>query len=258
MNVRRVAVAIAASACLTLGATACSNDSGTGADPEPKAGTKASASASASGGNSAEAACKAAMTEQVERLATDPNAVEDDAGTPKPCRSLPTDRIKALSATVMEEQAKKSKKDAEDALDGVVEPAVTGPTQLKQGQFYRWPDGLTAAVVKAERVQVGGFKDSEVPFRLHIRFENRGKAPVSLDKFSTIAVGATNGGEAAATGFSGPDNEITGRLAPGVKVTKTEDNVIDEKFGNKLIVTMQRVTNDEVAVEDPESTATIR
>ena len=101
MNVRTACTALAAAACLTLGATACSSSSDSGSKPSPtKAGN--------GGGGSPEAACKAAMTKQVERLATDPAAVEEDAGTPKECRKLPTDRIKALSAKVMKEQTEKA------------------------------------------------------------------------------------------------------------------------------------------------------
>jgi len=114
MNIYARVAAMAAAACLTLGATACGNDDS--GKPNPKANSKAS------GGGSPEAACKAAMTKQVERLASDPAAVEEDAGTPKECRKLPTDRIKALSAKVMKEQTEKAAK-----------PKQLGETQLTVG-----------------------------------------------------------------------------------------------------------------------------
>lgn len=130
--------------------------------------------------------------------------------------------------------------------------------QLKAGQAYRFPDGLQVTVVKAAKVDQSEAEADETPFRLHLKFENKGGQPIKLDDFSTFVEGATTGGEAAIAIFDSSDDaeEITGRVAPGVTTEKTEDLVIDKKYGAKIVVTLQY--GDDGADTYPEATLTIR
>jgi hypothetical protein len=54
---------------------------------------------------------------------------------------------------------------------------------------------------------------------------------VKLDELSVFIEGATNGGEAATTGFATDSQPLEGRLAPGVSATKTDDNALETKYG---------------------------
>jgi len=130
---------------------------------------------------------------------------------------------------------------------------------LKAGQAYKFDDGLSVTVVKAAKVDPSQAEPDETPFRLHIKFHNGGKQRISLDDFSTFVEGATRGGEAASTVFDDEGSEeITGKLAPGVTATKTEDLVIDKKYGNKLVVTLQYSESETGAGDFPEAAVTIR
>ncbi|MEU4967792.1 hypothetical protein [Streptomyces smyrnaeus] len=115
------------------------------------------------------------------------------------------------------------------------------PTKpLQAGESFTFPDKLAVTVVKAEKMPASNADKDETPFRLHVKFANKSKQPVALDDFSLFVEGATNGGEAAVTTFDDEAaEEITGKLAPGVTTTKTEDWVIDKKYGTKLAVSLQ-------------------
>ncbi|GAA2629706.1 hypothetical protein [Streptomyces axinellae] len=129
---------------------------------------------------------------------------------------------------------------------------------LRAGESFTFPDKLAVTVVRAEKVAASEAEPGETPFRLHIKFTNKGKAPVKLDDFSLFVEGATNGGEAATTVFDSSDDaaEIGGRLAPGVTATKTEDWVLDKKYGNKIVVSLQY--GNDGADTYPEANVTIR
>lgn len=129
---------------------------------------------------------------------------------------------------------------------------------LRAGESFTFPDRLAVTVVKAAKVPASEADPGETPFRLHIRFENNGKAPVKLDDFSTFVEGATNGGEAASAMFDSSENaeDIAGRVAPGVTTVKTEDLVLDKKYGDKIVVSLQY--GDDGADTYPEANVTIR
>ncbi|MEU8977255.1 hypothetical protein [Streptomyces sp. NPDC048309] len=80
--------------------------------------------------------------------------------------------------------------------------------------------------------------------RVRLKLTNTGKQPVKLDELSTIIEGATNGGEADTTEFQTGLAPLEGRLAPGVTTVKTNDNSLDTKYGKKIIVTVQRSSDN--------------
>lgn len=119
-------------------------------------------------------------------------------------------------------------------------------TGLKFGESYTWPDGLKVSVAEAKTWTT--FTDDDfaeddpeaTEFRVLLKLENTGKQPVQLDDVSTFIEGATNGGEASFTEFTTDSEPLGGRLAPGVAVTKTDDNSLETKYGKKIVVTVQR------------------
>ncbi|MFD5800485.1 hypothetical protein [Streptomyces sp. NPDC127020] len=119
-------------------------------------------------------------------------------------------------------------------------------TGLKFGESYTWPDGLRVTVVSAKKFTDFNADYGETPepgstdFRVSLKLENRGKASVDLGDLSTITEGATNGGQAAFTQFDNGSQPLEGRLATGVTATKTNDNVLETKYGRKIVVTVQR------------------
>lgn len=123
-------------------------------------------------------------------------------------------------------------------------------TGLKFGQEYTWPDGLKVSVASAKVFtdydsELGeSAKPGETDFRVTLKLENTGKTPVALDDLSVIIEGATNGGQAASTAFERGSEPLEGRLAPGVSATKTDDNVLETKYGRKVVVTVQRASED--------------
>ena len=123
-------------------------------------------------------------------------------------------------------------------------------TGLKFGETYTWPDGLKVTVVNAkvftdynedlaEAAEAG-----QTDFRVTLKLENAGKESVDLGDLSTIIEGATNGGEAAFTSFENGSQPLEGRLAAGVTTTKNDDNVLESKYGKKIVVTVQRSSDD--------------
>ena len=121
---------------------------------------------------------------------------------------------------------------------------------LKFGQSYTWPDGLKVTVVEAkvftdyDKELLESAEPGKTDFRVELKLENTGKAPAALDDLSTIIEGATNGGEAASTAFENGAEPLEGRLAPGVTAVKTDDNVLESKYGKKIVVTVQRASDD--------------
>lgn len=131
-----------------------------------------------------------------------------------------------------------------------------GPvTGLAFGKTYEWPDGLTVTVVEAKEVtEFGEYEEPEdgnTAFRVKLKLTNSGEAPADLGDLSTIIEGATNGGEAGFTEFSDGSSPLGGRLAPGVTAVKTDDNVLETKYGKKIVVTVQRASED-FSLEFPE------
>ncbi|MFF2184570.1 hypothetical protein [Streptomyces sp. NPDC058155] len=131
-----------------------------------------------------------------------------------------------------------------------------GPTTgLTFGETYEWPDGLTVTVTEAREVtEFGEYEEPEggnTAFRVKVKLTNAGEAPADLGDLSTIIEGATNGGEASFTEFSNGSEPLDGRLAPGVTVVKTDDNVLETRYGKKIVVTVQRASED-FSLEFPE------
>ncbi|MFC9286540.1 hypothetical protein [Streptomyces sp. NPDC057052] len=123
-------------------------------------------------------------------------------------------------------------------------------TGLKFGQAYTWPDGLKVTVVEAKRFTdydkelLESAEPGKTDFRISLKVQNTGKAPVDLDDLSIIVEGATKGGEAAGTIFSKGSEPLEGRLAPGVTVVKNNDNVLETGYGKRIVVTVQRSSDD--------------
>lgn len=131
-------------------------------------------------------------------------------------------------------------------------------TGLKFGESYTWPDGLKVSVIEARKWTKFTEEDfsSDEPdvteFRVLLKLENTGKTAVELDELSTFIDGATNGGEASTTEFATASEPLGGRLAPGVTVTKTDDNGLEAKYGKKIVVTVQRAGDTDVIYDFPE------
>ncbi len=147
-------------------------------------------------------------------------------------------------------------------LDNCSDQADGKSAGLKFGQSYTWPDGLKVTVVEAKRFTDYDKDLLESPspgstdFRVKLKVENTGKAPAALDDLSTIIEGATNGGEASSTLFENGSEPLEGRLAPGVSAVKTDDNSIESKYGKKIVVTVQR-SSDDFSLDFPEFTGEI-
>ncbi|WP_406729096.1 hypothetical protein WJ438_37330 [Streptomyces sp. GD-15H] len=119
-------------------------------------------------------------------------------------------------------------------------------TGLKFGESCTWPDGLKVTVVDArvftdyDPELLESAEPGSTDFRVTLKLETGGKSAVDLDDLSVIVEGATNGGEAAFTMFEKGSQPLEGRLAPGVAATKTNDDVLETKYGRKIVVTVQR------------------
>lgn len=147
--------------------------------------------------------------------------------------------------------------------DEVEEPAAEQPSAgLTFGKTYRWPDGLEVSVTSVKRVTKFGEYDNgpgagDIGFRVNLKLSNKGKAPAALDDLSVITEGATNGGEAASAAFDAGSEPLEGRLAPGVTVTKNDDEVLGKKYGRAIVVTVQR-SSENFDLEFPEFSGTIQ
>jgi hypothetical protein len=183
----------------------------------------------------------------------------------------PADKPEAVSSkpSASAAQPSQSKVDCSDEnlsqaewLDNCSDQADGKSAGLKFGQSYTWPDGLKVTVVEAKRFTdydkelLESADPGSMDFRVKVRVENTGKAPAALDDLSTIIEGATNGGEASSTLFEKGSEPLEGRLAPGVSTVKTDDNSIESKYGKKIVVTVQRSSED-FSLDFPEFTGEI-
>ncbi|TVL89726.1 hypothetical protein [Streptomyces sp. SAJ15] len=139
--------------------------------------------------------------------------------------------------------------------------AAQSSTGLRFGRSYRWPDGLEVSVVGARRVTDFGEYDrkpnaDEIGFRVELKIANKGKAPAGLDDLSLIVEGATHGGQAASTTYDAGSEPLEGRIAPGVTVVKNDDSVLEKRYGPKIVVTVQRMSEN-FDLEFPEFTGSI-
>jgi hypothetical protein len=144
--------------------------------------------------------------------------------------------------------------EAGGASAGPEEGAGTGgdgkTSGFKFGESFTWPDGVKVSVVEAKVFKDWDPDELETPdpssteFRLRLKFTNGSGKSVKLDEFSTLVEGAVNGGEAAITAFSRGSDPLEGRLGDKVTVTKTDDNALGKKYGRKIVVTVERNTED--------------
>lgn len=168
---------------------------------------------------------------------------EDDGGSETTAsEAAPSQSVDCTDQTM--DQAEWMKHCADEASQDEDDGAKSAG--LKFGETYTWPDRLEVSVVEAKAWTKFTDDDyatndpDETEFRVLLKLENTGQEPVALDEVSTFIEGATNGGEAATTEFATDSEPLGGRLAPGVEVTKTDDNVLETKYGKKIVVIVQR------------------
>ncbi|WP_055699640.1 MULTISPECIES: hypothetical protein [Streptomyces] len=137
-------------------------------------------------------------------------------------------------------------------------------TSLKFGETYTWPDGIKVSIVEARTFTDYDSELGESPepggrdFRLKVKVTNGSQQPFALDSLTTLVEGATNGGQARVAMLERGSDPLEGRLGAGVTATKTDDNALKTKYGRKIIVTVQRDSNDFASEEPPEFSGTIK
>jgi hypothetical protein len=171
-----------------------------------------------------------------------------------PATATPSEKVDCTDESLSQaEWMKHCSGEAGTGGDGT-EGKLTG---LKFGESYTWPDGLKVSVLEAKEWTQFTDEDyatddpAQTEFRVKVKVTNGGEAPVKLDDLSVFIEGATNGGEAATTGFATDSQPLEGRLAPGVSATKTDDNALETKYGKKIVVTVQR-NSDDFSLDFPE------
>ncbi|MGW4822498.1 hypothetical protein ACWEP4_26780 [Streptomyces sp. NPDC004227] len=178
---------------------------------------------------------------------------------PKPAASKPAASVDCSDESLSQADWMKHCADKAGTGGDGTEGMATG---LNFGESYTWPDGLKVTVVSAKvftDYDAEAYESAEpgkTDFRVRLRLENTGQTLADLGKLSTIVEGATNGGEAASSSFARGSEPLEGRLAPGVSATKTDDNVLETKYGRKVLVRVQRASEDE-PFEFPEFTGQI-
>lgn len=166
---------------------------------------------------------------------SDTNSATDESKAPAASKSVDcTDQL--LSQAEYMENCSSATPDEEDVQDA---------TGLKFGDKYRWPDGLEVTVLDARKItQYGEYEEpaakGDLEFRVRLKLTNHGTEPIKLDQVSLIIEGATSGGEAATTTFDVDSDPLEGRLAPGPTVTKTDDAVLETRYGQDIVITVQR------------------
>lgn len=159
-------------------------------------------------------------------------------------------------------QADWTKHCSDEGADAEADGAEKKATGLEFGESYTWPDGLKVSVTEAkvftdhDAELMESAEPGNTDFRVRLKLTNSGKSAVALDDISLIVEGATKGGEAAQTAFEKGAEPLEGRLAPGVSATKTNDNVLETKYGKKIIVTVQR-SSEAANLDFPEYTGAI-
>jgi hypothetical protein len=134
---------------------------------------------------------------------------------------------------------------------------------LQFGQTYTWPDGVKATVTEAKVFTAYDKSIDEKPtpgavdYQVMVKVTNGSHVPLDLGNLSVITEGATNGGEASITGWTNAAPGFEGRLAPGVTVTKADQETLQNKFGRKIVVTVQRTSADSTVMDFPEFTGSI-
>lgn len=141
--------------------------------------------------------------------------------------------------------------------------AKPGSLHLRFGQTYTWPDGVKTTVTGAKVFTAYDKSIGEKPtpgavdYQVMVKVTNGGRTPIDLGGLSVITEGATNGGEASITSWSNAAPGFEGRLAPGVTVTKADQETLQNKFGRKIVVTVQRTSADSTVMDFPEFSGSI-
>ena len=219
MRIRTIAAALAA---LTLPLTACgSNDGGSV--------------------TRSEGSCKEALQ----------NAAGDE--TPEPCRGFTNAEVQSMAEEVFGDSGDVSTEEP------TKEPASTS---LAVGDTFTYEDGLAVTIDSIEKIIKYGEYDEhpdkgQTAFRVSITFTNNTGKPFDLDDVYLTAQGATNGGEVIDMFIEAGAKAMTGRVADGVKTTKTAEYAIDDQYGKKILLTFSRLSADWDAPE-PEWTGDIR
>ncbi len=143
--------------------------------------------------------------------------------------------------------------------------AAAGGASLQQpfGKTYAWPDGVKVTVTQA-KVFTGYDKSlgekatpGSTDYQVSVKVTNGSPTPLDLGSLSVITVGATSGGEAEATAWGSGSDALQGRLAPGAAITKADDETLGTKYGRKIVVTVQRSTDDGTTAAFPEFSGSI-
>lgn len=211
---RPIAAAVVA-AVLTLTAAACADDGGTV--------TKSAGS------------CREAIK----------TATGDE--TPEPCKGFTEAEVQDMAADVAADSADTSA--AEPSAEDSSEPAAEASTGLTVGDTFTYDDGLAVTVDSIKTLtQFGEFdtrpESGQTAFRVTVTVNNGTGKPVDLSNLYLAAAGATNGGDAIDLYVEAGSKDMTGRLAGGVKTTKTGQYAIDNQYGKKILVTVSRLDAD--------------
>lgn len=132
---------------------------------------------------------------------------------------------------------------------------------LKVGETYSWQDGVSVSVTALQLIASFGSGESrpsadQYGFRVLVTVKDGGQAPVDLGKITLLAEGATSGGSASMGVFRGAD-DLAGQLAPGVTVTKNAGFILDKKYGMKVVITVQRGSDQLGEFSFPKFTGTV-
>ncbi|SCD44094.1 hypothetical protein GA0115253_1004724 [Streptomyces sp. Termitarium-T10T-6] len=134
-------------------------------------------------------------------------------------------------------------------------------SDLAFGKPFAWPDGLEVTVLDAKIFTEWGEYEQPDPksteFRIRLKVDNKTGRSVDLSELSIMVDGATNGGTAASSSFTKGSAPLEGRITSGVSAVKTDDNVLEKRYGKDIVVTVQRVSDDGFEVF-PEFTGTIK
>lgn len=231
MRIRTIAAAVAA---LALPLTACGSDGGT---------------ISQSKGS-----CEDAIRKAIEK----PESAGDQ--TPPPCRGFTDAELEDMAKNVVGDELGDSLDlDTEDPADE--KPAAD--TTLEVGQTFTYDDGLAVTVDSIEEfTDFGEFdyppEDGETAFRINLTFDNGTKKPFALDDLYITVEGATNGGMASGGYWENGSKEITGRLAPDISTTGTSDHTLAAKYGRDVVVTIGRLDEPGLMLDDLEWSGSIK
>ncbi|SCK08375.1 hypothetical protein H181DRAFT_00365 [Streptomyces sp. WMMB 714] len=163
----------------------------------------------------------------------------------KPATAKKADESEVDCTSQETSQADWMKHCAEDAGD-----EEAPDTELKFGDGFRFHDGVKVTVTRVEKFSDFHEYDSrptagQNAFRVHLKITNGSKKPVSLDDMSVLVSGAAEGGDAEFTTWENGASELLGgRIAPGVTADKTEDGVLDKKYGTQALVTLAYMPTD--------------